>query len=475
MEDLEMRKLLLGTTAVVGAALIAPTAMAQMPIVIEPPGFMAGAGGNGTPRGSMGAVRVSLGGYFDVRAGYVNDSNDRSAVTVAQASSAAAGNVGSIASSSRSFGRQRVDFQSDFELDVFVDGKAANGLEYGAVIELQVDNVGAGATGTSIDTDEFYGYLSHRTFGTVRFGDEDNAANLLQVRVPLIRGADTDNYWDEFLVRNGGDGSPSLLTSISDGSDATKIIYLSPQFFGFDFGVSYAPNSGEGERFALGRTQQPALTTTASVGQRDRSARRNEISGGVRYRGTFGPLGLTAGFSAMQSDSQQAYSAPTSIQVGRRITAYSGGVQLAAFGFTVGGEYTWGDYQGVSVGLAPLARGREASRHYVLGATYTVPGFGTQIGGFWGQAIQDNGRATATGDTAIGRNVADRNQTVFGFGLVHPLAPGLQLYTSYTHMRDANEPNSATNNTRLDQNAARAGLQNIRNAEVYMAGFRVSF
>jgi Gram-negative porin len=470
-----MRKLLLGTTAVVGAALIAPTAMAQMPIVIEPPGFMAGAGGNGTPRGSMGAVRVSLGGYFDVRAGYVSDSNDRSAVTNTQASSAAAGNVGAIASSSRTVGRQRVDFQSDFELDIFVDGKAANGLEYGAVIELQVDNVGAGATGTTIDTDEFYGYISHPVFGTVRFGDEDNAANLLQVRVPLIRGADTDNYWDEFLNRNGGDGSPSLLTSISDGSDVTKIIYLSPQFFGFDFGVSYAPNAGEGERFALGRTQQPALNTAASVGQRDRTARRNEISGGVRYRGTFGPVGLTAGFSAMQADSQQAFAAPTSIQVGRRSTAYSGGVQLAAFGFTIGGEYTWGDYQGVSVGLAPLARGREASRHYVFGATYTVPGIGTQVGGFWGQAIQDNGRATATGDTAIGRNVADRNQTVFGFGIVHPLAPGLQLYTSYTHMRDANEPNSATNNTRLDQNAARPGLQTIRTAEVYMAGFRVSF
>ncbi|MBR0657084.1 porin [Plastoroseomonas arctica] len=475
-----MRKLLLATTAVAGAALIAPTAMAQMPIVIEPPGFMAGSGGNGTPRGSMGAVRVSLGGYFDVRAGYVSDSNDRSAVPATQAATAAAGNVGSIAGSTRTFGRQRVDFQSDFELNVFVDGKAANGLEYGAVIELQVDNVGAGATGTSIDTDEFYGYLSSPMFGTIRFGDEDAAANLLQVRVPLIRGADTDNYWDEFLQRNGGDGSPSLLTSITDGSDATKIIYLSPQFFGFDFGLSYAPNSGEGERFALGRTQQPALNTAASVAQRDRSARRNEITGAIRYRGTFGPVGLTAGFSALQSDSQQLVAAPTSLQVARRITAYAGGIQLAAFGFTVGGEYVWGDYQGVSVGLAPLARGREASRHYVLGATYTVPGLGTQIGGFWGQAIQDNGRSTSPNgtagqDTVFGANVRDRNQTVYSFGVVHPLAPGLQLYANYTHMRDANEPNSATNNTRLDQNAARAGLQNIRNAEVYMAGFRVSF
>ncbi|MDB5317884.1 MAG: hypothetical protein JWO24_3728 [Rhodospirillales bacterium] len=476
-----MRKLLLGTTAVVGAALIAPTAMAQMPVVIEPPGFMMGGGGgsSGLPRGNSG-VRVSLGGYFDVRAGLVNDDNDRNAVTATQAATGATGNVGSIAGSTRSFGRQRVDFQSDFEVDVFVDGKAANGLTYGAVIELQVDNVGAGATGTSIDTDEMYGYLAHPVFGAIRFGDEDNAANLLQVRVPLIRGADTDNYWDEFTFRAGADASPSLFTSISDGSDVTKITYLSPQYFGFDFGISYAPNSGEGERFTLGRAQQPTISTTAAVAQRDRSSRRNEISGAIRYRGTFGPVGLTTGFSAMQSDSQQAYMAPTAIQLVRRTTAFSGGVQLAAYGFTVGGEYVWGDYQGVSVGIAPLARGREASRHFVVGATYTVPGFGTQIGGFWGQAIQDNGRSTSPAgtlgqDTPSGANVRDRNQTVYSFGIVHPLAPGLSLYASYTHMRDANETVSATNNTRIDQNAARAGVQNIRTAEVYMTGFRVAF
>src|SRR3712207_7800133 len=29
----------------------------------------------------------------------------------------------------------------------------------------------------------------------------------------------------------------------------SRVIYLSPQFFGFDFGVSYAPNGSEGENF----------------------------------------------------------------------------------------------------------------------------------------------------------------------------------------------------------------------------------
>ena len=38
-------------------------------------------------------------------------------------------------------------------------------------------------------------------------------------------------------------------TTTSPGSlgDSTKIIYLSPQFFGFDFGASYAFNYGVGE------------------------------------------------------------------------------------------------------------------------------------------------------------------------------------------------------------------------------------
>lgn len=431
-----MRKILLGTTAVVGAALIAPVAMAQMPVTVEPPRALAG---------SAAGLTVRLGGYFDFRAGLVNDDADRAALLSS--------------TTGRRYGRQRVDFQSDMELNVFVDGKASNGLQYGLVMEFQIDNVGAGGPGTSLDTDEFYGYVSHPAFGTLRFGDEDSAGNLLQVRTPLVRGADTDNYWDEFTFRSGGDASPSFFTALNDGSDSTKIIYLSPQFFGFDFGVSYAPNTGEGERFALGTAVNSVTSSVpTAVGQRDRSSLRNEISAGVRYRGTFGGVGIAASLVGMQADSQARY---TGANVASRVTAYSGGLQVSAFGFTVGGEYTWGDYSGISVGRAPVVRGREQSTQWVAGATYNIPGTPLQLGAFYGQATQDNGAG-----------FADRRQTIYSGGVNYALAPGMTLYASYTHLRDRNE---VSGGAFVDNNLAVPGTQRTRNLEVYMVGTRIAF
>ncbi|HEY4252436.1 MAG TPA: porin [Roseomonas sp.] len=444
-----MRKILLGTTAVVGAALIAPVAMAQMPVVVEPPRALAG---------SSAGLAVRLGGYFDFRGGLINDDNDRA--VLGSGGGALAGTPG--AATAGRAGRQRTDFQSDFELNVFVDGKASNGLQYGLVLEFQVDNVGAGGGGTSIDMDEFYGFISHPMFGTLRMGDEDHAANLLQVRTPLIRGADTDNYWDEFTFRRGADASPSFFTALDDGSDASKIIYLSPQFFGFDFGLSYGANRGEGERYSLGTTVSPAVGTGAAA-QRDRTGLRNIMSAGVRYRGTFGGVGVAASFGGMRADSARRYAAAGSADAALQsaATAYSGGLQLSAFGVTVGGEYTWGRYGGVSVGAAAIPRGRENSTQWVAGATYNIPSTPLQIGAFYGRATQDNGPGFAS-----------RTQKIYSGGVNYAVAPGMTAYLTYTHLEDSNE---VVGGGYIDNNAARPGVQRDRNLEVYMAGFRIAF
>ena len=79
--------------------------------------------------------------------------------------------------------RQRYDFRNDAELNVFIDGRTSNGMTYGAVFEMQMDNVVATAgDGTTVSFDELYGYIGVDGFGTFRFGQEDSAASLLQVR-----------------------------------------------------------------------------------------------------------------------------------------------------------------------------------------------------------------------------------------------------------------------------------------------------
>ena len=129
-----MRKILLGTTAGVGLAIAAPAAFAQ--------GISPGSGTQGSTLtaapapglAGVGGLTVRLGGYFEFSAANIQDDNDR-----ATRLGAAHGQA-----------RRKNDFRNDMELNVFVDGRAANGLQYGAVLEMQMDN----QVNTTVDFDE---------------------------------------------------------------------------------------------------------------------------------------------------------------------------------------------------------------------------------------------------------------------------------------------------------------------------------
>jgi predicted porin len=411
-----MRKILLGTTGVVAAALI----------------------GMGAAQAQQ-APQVRVGGFIANFAFWADDDADSGR---APAGVNGAGLVG----------RNEVDFRTELEIHVFVTGKAANGMSYGAVIELQNDGFGGGGGG-GVDTDEAYMFVSSPTLGTIRFGDEDNAASILQVRVPSITGFGPDGDWDDGLLSTANaltSTGPSLLTGINDGNDATKIVYLSPQFFGFDFGVSYAPTGrggAEGERAWTGRGLDNLTAIPTPNLQRDPLGLDNEISAALRYRGTFGGVGIAAGFGYQGSEGASA-TAAGGFASGRDINAYTAGLNISAFGLTVGGEYTWGQYSGVSAGRASLASGRDDSNHYVIGATYVLGAF--SVGAFYGVAEQDNG-GTFT----------DREQTVWGLGVAYTVAPGLEVFGSYNQLEDSG---ILVGTTTLD-----------RDASVFLLGTRIAF
>ena len=394
-----MRKILLGTTGVVGVALL----------------------GMGAAQAQQ-APTVRVGGFMHTSVNITDDDLDDS-------NGAPRGVNGQ-----GNFSRSSTDFRNEVEIHVFVTGKAANGLSYGAVIELQNDAVGGGS-GSGVDLDEAYVFVSSPTLGTIRFGEEDSAASIMQVRAPNITGFGADGQWDVGILgtANGTGGNPSLLTGINDGSDATKVIYLSPQFFGFDFGASFAPNAGEGDRAFFGRAVDTlgagGTAIAPSVTQRDATGLENELSFALRYRGTFGGVGIAAGFGYMQADAQSAVVNATTGAVTaaalQDVTAYTLGLTLSAFGLTVGGEYTWGKYSGASVGRTALALGRDESNHFLLGATYVIGAF--SVGAYYGVAEQDNGGT-----------LQDREQTGWGLGIAYTVAPGLEVFGSYNTFEDKN-------------------------------------
>ncbi len=447
-----MRKILLGTTAVVGAALIGSVAHAQT------------------------APTVRVAGYIEFSMGYVSDSIDdaRDLTAVANGGPPATGVVlpgvgGGIPGSTatRSYSRDKIDFRSDMEISVIVGGKAANGLEYGAEIELQMDANNTSAT--AVDTDEMWMYLRSPTLGTLQMGDQDSAADQIRVGFggPLatVAGFGYSGAWDEFVAPNS-DGTRYLLTTINDGSDATKIIYLSPSFFGFDFGVSYAPNADEGENFL-----RPGSTTAL---QRDRATIRNEWSAGIRYRGSFGNIGVAASFGAMRADAQESNGviapvgvANSNVVVGLQdVTQYEAAVLVTGYGFGVSAFYNWGNFGGTT--RTPLRNGLDTSTNIGIAAGYGTGAF--SIGALWGQSERDNGSFLAAGGgSAATANPSDRKQTIISVGVGYSLAPGLFLFANYTNVDDKNISNSTSNPT------AWAATGRSRDIDVFVLGTRLTF
>ncbi len=467
-----MRKILLGTTAVVGAALLAPGAFAQAPVTTVPGGG-AGLRGDATTGASAvtvpapaiaapGGLGIRLGGFFDFRSAYIQDDWDRAR---------SRNSLGANGGGPNAAARNRYDFQNDSELFVFVDGRAANGLTYGAEFQFQMDGVG-GTSNTVVDLDEAFMFIGTPTLGRLTFGQEDNAASLLQIRAPGV-GELADGNWSDFIINAGLFSSAYMLAGINDGNDSTKIIYTSPQFAGFDFGVSYAPQSrSEGRAIAQTGTLGGAVTNF----QRDRTTAENEIAVALRYRGTFGPVGVNAGVGAMFADSARLGTTGTPLANNARaqnINAYTAGLSVSAYGFALGGEFTWGQWNGGSPGGAAMNPGLDDSYLYVIGATYT---FGpVLIGANFGQAFQDNGVRSVAGGF---ENVADRTHTYWGVGAVYTIAPGLAAYLLYNSINDENIPTAAPSNARYGGTGtalASFNGSNTRTINMGLAGIRLAF
>jgi predicted porin len=225
--------------------------------------------------------------------------------------------------------------------------------------------------------------------------------------------------------------------------------------FGFDFGLSYAANGSEGENYY----RPNAASNVTGPFQRDPNATiRNEISGAIRYRGSFGNVGVAAALSAQRADApaNNGFVGPNGFVVGQQNpTAYQAGVNLSAFGFTLGGHYLWGKYAGDSFGRAPIRDGLSNSTNWTVGLTYVVGAF--QVGAFYSKATRDNGPT-----------LNERRQQVMGVGAVYTLAPGLEMFANYTNIQNDNIANSAGNPTAY-------AAQRNRDLDVIIIGTRLAF
>jgi outer membrane protein OmpU len=187
-----MKKTLLGTTAMVAAGVVAGQAAAD-------------------------GIELSLGGYYNAAAG-ANISEDFYS--------------GANGGDDPRWGAFRQD------VEIYIDSRITldNGITVGSRVQLEAQQ-------SNDQIDEVWAFFQGG-FGEVRFGDDDDAVEQLSYGIPTatnIFGVDSpyfsfSNAWASGL----GVGTNSTYRQLS--GDATKILYFSPSFGGFTFGISFAPD-----------------------------------------------------------------------------------------------------------------------------------------------------------------------------------------------------------------------------------------
>ena len=201
-----MKKLLLGTTALVGASFAATAAMA--------------------------APEVRIGGYLDFQAGFSSQDTD---------GFGPAPGVPTVATE-RGFG-----FLTDTEILIRASDKLDNGLAWSVKIELEAD-ADTVDPGSNDNADEVSLVLSG-SWGQLTLGNEDGPVDaknyagdgtITGIGVTGARGyrrwTDTRSFSNNLWVAG---------TNPQDTSDATKIMYYTPTIAGFQFGVSYSADSAD--------------------------------------------------------------------------------------------------------------------------------------------------------------------------------------------------------------------------------------
>ena len=237
-----MKKVLLSTTALVAAGMMAVAAQAQEEMMEEP-------------------ISLGVGGYYRAAVGSIsgNDGPDQAEAD-----------------------RHTIGIAQDAEISFSGETTLDNGLTVGVRAQMEVVDggrlgggprvilPGAGAN-TSGAVDEVWLYFKD-DFGQLRLGSVESARQEMTNFAP--NGAGNFGVNSPFFTFATG----SWLATYDDGlgnEDAAKLVYFSPNFNGFQLALSWAPDDNDGG-------QQYGNNSSANVGQL-----QNQIAIGAAFSQSF--------------------------------------------------------------------------------------------------------------------------------------------------------------------------------------------
>jgi len=413
------------------------------------PGIGTSIPGEGTnPPLAPGNVTVRINGRINVYAGFAADSSrNPGMVTTANGGTPAAANT-------------KVAPYGMFEyarLYPSMDAMAANGLKYGAGLEIRHDTgaaAGGGVSGNSVSGSvttrgNLYfrremAYMGTDNLGYIRFGATDQPTSLML----------TGNF--ENFNDGGWNGDINLVLSNSQplwpfedvGAlyTTTKMVYVSPKFFDMiDFGVSFEPgtgNMGAGPGCSWANSQattaNPAIggnatacdATSSSSVVSENKRRRNTFDGVVRLRTAAGPVGIAATVGGMYGGSVQYNGTQVGEVQYNGLQVFDAGLQATYGGFAVGGHLIYGKDNG-QWNLAPKGAPDEIA--WLAGTSYAFGSFVVGTSFYKVSSAGQMGAATTATGTSQVYGVGLRSEYGIAAGGTLTLAPGAALFLSYLY------------------------------------------
>lgn len=348
-----MKKTLLASSALVGAALIAAPAHA------------------GTV-GSKDAMSVSVGGmlWFGVALADEDISAGR--------------------------GRGYRFHVNETEVHIAAKNTADNGITYGVNIEL---NGGAAASDNG-GADEAWAFMSSKSWGRLELGDQDDATNRMRVGSNNAHkglGGPLGGLGGN-LSLFGGFGTEGMGARAdwdnNTTADATKVTYFTPRFSGFQLGASLTPDTGTNSG-----------TSSILNGNADNDGNdENVVSLGANYVGKFGDAGVTLSAVYQTGTDEVGGSA----EINNDIDIFGVGASVKVAGFTIGAHYS--DFGETDISVANSANGADQGDAWSVGVGYQAGPMG--ISAWYTNHEKDN----STTASAAGANSTELTRYGIGAG-----------------------------------------------------------
>jgi len=364
-------------------------------------------------------------------------------------------------------------------LDLGLDGMSKSGVRYGAFTEIRENTlnpnstVGSGGASTtssgaatsntttspSSGTSAFNGqqtlfvrqawaYIGTDNAGIVRIGQGFSANSLMETG---LNDEFDDGGWSTIGVSGFSPNSNAPVwpwADVGNEYQAGRIAYLSPVVHGFDMVTSFAPNNlpltSAGDTCSSVNTGCVSQSTSNAAG--DLGRYRNQFEIGLRYRNSYGPIGLAmSGIYTVSAATNAGPGAPglnSGAPAGTSALRFNG-LNLGIIGaevtvnryFAIGANTMFGAFNG-SWGLQNKA-GSGGSAYclsaslcqtstttaiaWVAGARYTIPQLPVTLGGSFFDYKYQGQPGLPTQRTSAGLDL----------GATYGLGPGAVLLAEY--------------------------------------------